>query len=118
MAPSKLNLKIFQGSTFTEVLRWESSTKVYAPISGITRTAPVVVLSNYHGIPLNWRVKVSGVLGMKEINSGDNSKLFTPTPIKSNVIDNQLKKVNIKHKFNKNNYEEELARKIMKANRN
>jgi hypothetical protein len=46
------------------------------------------------------------------------SKMFTPIPIKSNGLDNQLKKAQIKNKFNKNNYEEELARKIMLGNRN
>ena len=84
MAPSKLNLKIFQGSTFTEVLRWESSTKIYAPITGITKTAPVVISSAYHGMPLNWRAKVSGVLGMKELNSGDN--YYLATAVTSNSV--------------------------------
>jgi hypothetical protein len=71
MAPSKLNLKIFQGSTFAEVLRWESSTKTYIPITGITKTAPVVITAPAHGIPVNWRTKVTNVSGMKEINSSD-----------------------------------------------
>ena len=29
-SPVKLNFKVYQGSTFKEVLRWESSTKVTA----------------------------------------------------------------------------------------
>jgi hypothetical protein len=40
-APTKANLKIYQGSTFREVFRWESYTKVYVPITGISKTAPV-----------------------------------------------------------------------------
>lgn len=67
--PVKLNFKIYQGSTFNEVLRWESSTKIYKSISGITNTAPVKCEAIAHGIPEGWRVRVTNVLGMKEINS-------------------------------------------------
>lgn len=70
-APTKINFKIYQGSTFKEVLRWESSTKAYAPISGITKSAPVVITSVGHGIPVGWRAKITNVLGMKEINSAE-----------------------------------------------
>lgn len=69
--PSKLNLKIYQGSTFRETLRWESSTKVYVPITQITKTAPVVVTAAAHGLKAGWRCKVTGVSGMKEINMSD-----------------------------------------------
>lgn len=69
--PTKLNLKIYQGSTFKEVLRWESANKAYAPITGITKAAPMVVTSTAHGIPAGWRVKVTNVTGMTDINSTD-----------------------------------------------
>lgn len=69
--PVKLNLKIIQGSTFSQVLRWESSTKVYKTITSITNSAPVIIYSTAHGIPSGWRAKVTNVLGMKEINSTD-----------------------------------------------
>jgi hypothetical protein len=72
-APTKLNLKMYQGSTFREVLRWESATKVYVPITGITKTAPMVVTAATHLTPPNWRVKISGVVGMKEVNSTEYS---------------------------------------------
>ncbi len=71
MAPSKLNFKIYQGSTFSETLRWESATKVYVPITNITKTAPMVVTATAHGVPLNWRTKITGVQGMKEANTAD-----------------------------------------------
>jgi tRNA threonylcarbamoyladenosine modification (KEOPS) complex Pcc1 subunit len=71
MAPSKLNFKIYQGSTFSETLRWESATKVYVPITNITKTAPMVVTATAHGAPPNWRTKISGVQGMKEANTAD-----------------------------------------------
>ena len=48
--------------------------------------------------------------------------MFTPTPVKAIVVLNEdhLKdnKKSVKNKFIKNNYEEELARKILRGNRN
>jgi hypothetical protein len=78
-APVKLNFKIYQGSTFREVLRWESSTKTYVPITNITKTAPVVVTATAHGAPLGWRARVTGVGGMKEINDSENYRVITAT---------------------------------------
>jgi hypothetical protein len=70
MEPAKISYKIYQGSTFQETLRWESETKQYAPISAITNAAPcVITTSTAHGVPLNWRVRVAGVNGMKDINT-------------------------------------------------
>ena len=68
-APAKLNFKVYQGSTFNEVLRWESSLKVYAPITTITRSAPLVITAPAHGIPVEWRVKFTNILGMTDLNS-------------------------------------------------
>jgi hypothetical protein len=70
-APVKLNFKLYQGATFRETLRWESSTKSYRPISAITKSAPIQITSTEHGIPEGWRFKVTNVAGMKEINSND-----------------------------------------------
>jgi len=70
--PSKLNIKIYQGSTFNQVLRWESGTKVYVPVTNITKTAPMVVTANAHGIPTGWRAKITNVQGMKEANADYN----------------------------------------------
>lgn len=69
MTPSKLNFKIYQGSTFREVLRWETSTKVYKTITAITKAAPTVITAVSHGVLVGWRIKVSNVVGMKEINT-------------------------------------------------
>ena len=78
-APVKLNLKAYQGSTFREVLRWESSTKVYAAITAIAKSAPVSITAVAHGIPVGWRTKVTNVLGMKELNSAENYHTVTAT---------------------------------------
>ncbi len=84
MQPVKLNFKIYQGSTFKQILRWESSTKAYATISGITKAAPVVITSTAHGIPIGWRVKITNVVGMKEINS--DSQYHTVTQVTSDTV--------------------------------
>lgn len=78
-APVKLNLKIYQGSTFLQVLRWESATRVYVPITNIAKSAPVVITAANHGIPVGWRTKVTNVVGMKEINSDDVYHVVTQT---------------------------------------
>lgn len=68
--PSKLNFKIHQGSTFREVLRWESGKRIYKQISNVAKTAPVEISTVLaHEIPDGWRVKITNVVGMKEINS-------------------------------------------------
>ena len=76
-APTKLNFKMYQGSTFKEVIRWESSTKVYKTITGITKAAPVVITAVAHGIPVGWRTKITNVGGMTAINSADNYNFVT-----------------------------------------
>lgn len=83
--PSKLNLKIYQGSTFRETLRWESATKVYKPITGITKAAPVVITAPGHGIPPGWRARVTNVAGMKEINSASES-YYTVTDVTTDSV--------------------------------
>lgn len=70
-APIKLNLKIYQGSTFKQVLRWESSTKVYVPITNISKSAPMVVTAPNHQIPLGWRARITNAGGTKEANALD-----------------------------------------------
>ena len=69
--PAKINFKLYQGSTFLENLRWESSTKVYKPITAISKSAPCVITSTAHGVPNGWRVRVTNVTGMTELNSSD-----------------------------------------------
>lgn len=70
-APVKLNFKIYQGSTFRETLRWETSEKVYVPIVNITRAAPMVVTATAHGAPQGWRVKITNSTGMPQANTLD-----------------------------------------------
>ena len=85
-SPVKLNFKIYQGSTFREVLRWETSTKAYSTITGISKAAPVVITSVAHGIPAGWRAKITNVVGMKEINSNETYHTITSTTTDSVTI--------------------------------
>jgi hypothetical protein len=86
MQPSKINYKIYQGSTFQEIYRWESQTKVYVPIQTISKSAPcVVTTTTAHNLPVGWRFRVVGAGGMKEVNSqGESTYLATQTT--SNTI--------------------------------
>lgn len=82
--PAKLNFKIYQGSTFAETLRWESSIKAYIPITGITKSAPLVVTAPAHGIPLEWRVKFTNIIGMTDINS--DSTYYQVSAVTTNTL--------------------------------
>jgi len=63
------DLIVKQGSTFSRVLRWESPTVVYKPITAITKSAPVRITAATHGVPDGWRVNIQSVQGMKQINA-------------------------------------------------
>ncbi len=78
-SPVKLNFKVYQGSTFKEVLRRETSTKVYVPITNITKAAPAVITAAGHNIPVGWRTKITNVGGMVEINSDETYHIVTAT---------------------------------------
>ena len=67
-----LDLTILKGATFTRVLRWESATVVFKTISGITKAAPPVITATSHGAPDGWRVAITNVLGMTQINAANN----------------------------------------------
>lgn len=91
MQPAKLNYKIYQGSTFEQIYRWESETKVYVPISSISKAAPcVVTTSNQHSLPVGWRFRVVGAGGMKEINSVDDSYYLATNTSATSATINQI----------------------------
>jgi hypothetical protein len=96
MEPAKISYKIYQGSTFTETLRWESETKAYMPISNITQAAPcVITTTSTHTVPVNWRVRVTGVSGMKDINNIADDAYYLVTAKTSNTLTlNQVNSAN------------------------
>lgn len=86
MTPAKINYKIYQGSTFREVFRWESQTKKYANITAITKAAPCVITAPGHTVPVGWRVRLNGVGGMKEINMTAEDSYYIATAVTTDTI--------------------------------
>jgi len=87
MEPAKLSYKIYQGSTFTETLRWESETKAYMAISSVSQSAPCVINTvATHTVPVNWRVRVTGVNGMKDINTIADDAYYLVTSKTTNTV--------------------------------
>jgi hypothetical protein len=90
MQPAKINYKVYQGSTFQEIYRWESQTKVYVPITQVSKAAPCVITAPAHALPQGWRFRVVGAGGMKELNSvGETAYLATDTTA-STITINQI----------------------------
>lgn len=92
--PAKLNYKVYQGSTFQEIYRWESQTKVYVPITAISKSAPCVITTQAAtDLPVGWRFRVVGVAGMREINTTNEDAYYIATdinPAKTQVTINQV----------------------------
>lgn len=68
MASNTIVIK--KGATYRHMLRWESTLRAYAPITGITRAGPCVITAPAHGMPNGWRIdRITSVVGMKQINT-------------------------------------------------
>lgn len=92
MTPAKINFKIYQGATFEQVLRWESETKTYVPITSISKSAPIqITVADAAKLPpLGWRVRVTNAGGMKEVNMSEGT-YYLLTNISDNVAElNQI----------------------------
>lgn len=83
---SSSDLTIIQGSTFSQVLRWESPPYIYKAITAITNSAPVSITATSHGVPDGWRVAIVSVEGMVEINA-TNSPPYTTEYHKATYVD-------------------------------
>ena len=67
---TQADLKITQGSTFTQVVRWEVEPYVTAAIESMTKASPVVITTqDAHGLVNGWNVAVVGARGMVELNA-------------------------------------------------
>lgn len=87
MAPAKVNYKIYQGTTFKQVYRWETDTKYYANIQSISKSAPcIITTSAAHSIPPGWRVRITNVGGMKEINSASDDDYYFNNAVTASTI--------------------------------
>jgi hypothetical protein len=94
--PAKINYKVYQGATFQEIYRWETQTKVYVPITAISRTAPCIVTTQTNSnLPVGWRFRVAGAGGMKEINSlGEDSYYLATGVAGTEITINQVNSAN------------------------
>lgn len=64
------DITITKGSTFTQVVRWETVPFLFAPISAITPGAPTVITTSApHGLVSGWRAVVTGAGGMRQLNA-------------------------------------------------
>lgn len=64
-----LNLEIIKGSTFSRVLRWAAPPYIYKAITAISKAAPASLTVTAHGLVDGWRVAVTSVVGMRQINA-------------------------------------------------
>ena len=92
MAATK-DLTIQQGRTFSLALRWESTPVVYRPITAIAQTAPARLTVPAHGVPDGWRVAITNVKGMTEINAEAN-KLTSRDYHQATVLDANTVEIN------------------------
>lgn len=92
MAATK-DLTIQQGRTFSLALRWESPPIIYRPITAIAQTAPARLTVPTHGVPDGWRVAITNVKGMTEINAEAN-KLTSRDYHQATVIDANTIEIN------------------------
>jgi hypothetical protein len=81
------DLAFTKGKTFALALRWETSPIVYKAITGITKTAPARLTVPSHVCPDGWRVAVTNVRGMTEINAANPNSIKASEYRQATVID-------------------------------
>lgn len=67
-------LKIIQGSTLAQPIRWYVEPYIYKPITEVVSLAPLRLKVVGHGLPPFWKTEVLSVKGMIEINSTEKEK--------------------------------------------
>lgn len=98
MTPGRVNFRMYQGSTFNQMFRWESKTLEYATIESINKSAPclLTVHTGQPTPPPSWRVRITGAGGMKEINLNDQPEAYyiSTNTIGRDVTINEINSVN------------------------
>lgn len=87
--PGIWNPIIEQGATFNPVLRYSSPDFTIIPVTAVTKSARAHVTAVAHGIVGKTKVFISGVAGMKQINSRDLTRIdkaYTATPVDSDHL--------------------------------
>lgn len=60
---------LHQGKTFQRIVRWEAPPFIYKAITAINNGAPMEITVPAHGVPEGWRVALTSVKGMDELNA-------------------------------------------------
>jgi hypothetical protein len=85
------DITLQQGATFSRTYRWGTKPYVYKSISAVTKAAPVSLTVTGHGLKDGWRVAVSNVAGMTELNAQNepplDSEYHTVTVVDANTIE-------------------------------
>lgn len=70
------DIEICKAKTFFEVFRWETGPTIYKAITAVPQLVPVRLTVTSHGFTDGWRLAITGVNGMKELNAeGDPPKV-------------------------------------------
>lgn len=69
MLPTKKDLTIYKGATLDFVIRWEGASFVYREITGMPLRAPLRLTVPGHGLPDDWRVAISDIVGPDDLNA-------------------------------------------------
>lgn len=64
-----MDFSMIAGDTLFRTWRWGSDQISYAPITGITQGAPVVITATAHNIPPGWSAAVVSAVGMDELST-------------------------------------------------
>lgn len=86
------DLKIIQGKTFSDVVRWQTEPLIFKPITAISLASGAPRLTvPAHAVPPGLKVAVSRVIGMRKINAKnsppDASDYVESTTISSDIIE-------------------------------
>ena len=88
----KLALSVRRGASEDIALRLETSVLKFVAITGMSKTAPLRVTAQSHGIPEMWYAAVIDSRGMTEMNAADSNKIRESefhqiTVIDANTVD-------------------------------
>lgn len=89
------DIELIAGKTFTDILRWETAPIVRIPIVGITcPNGAALINASGHGLPNGWRVAVTNVKGMTEINAEDPQRIRDSEYHQATVVSADLIELN------------------------
>ncbi len=88
ITPVTKDLNLVAGTSFSLVLRWESAPILRKAITGVSvATGAPRIKVDGHGILDGWRVAITGVRGMTELNAEDPTRLRDSDYYQATVID-------------------------------